>query len=174
MQKYAKYYEFEKKHLGQYCFKGEDMEKEKSNRNENYNAYVESKTPKSKMAGSLIRAFVTGGLICAIGQGFYDLYAWIWPNLSQTQLSTYMLITIIFLASLFTAIGFFDRIGAFGGAGSVIPITGFSNSITSPALEFKHEGIIFGICVKMFTIAGPVIVLGIAGSVVAGLIALII
>ena len=146
---------------------------EKSNRNQNYNDYVESKTPKTKMAGSLFRAFLTGGIICAIGQGFYDLYAYIWPNLSNTQLSSYMLITIIFLASLFTAIGFYDKIGAFGGAGSVIPITGFSNSIASPALEYKHEGIVFGICVKMFTIAGPVIVLGVVGGVIAGIIELI-
>lgn len=150
------------------------MEQEKIKRNENYNAYVESKTPKTKMFGSLMRAYLTGGLICVFGQGVYDLYAYIWPNLSVTQLSSYMLITIIFLASLFTAIGFYDKIGAFGGAGSIIPITGFSNSITSAALEFKHEGIVFGICVKMFTIAGPVIVLGVAGSVVAGLFALII
>lgn len=150
------------------------MEQEKIKRNENYNSYVESKTPKTKMFGSLMRAYLTGGLICVFGQGVYDLYAYIWPNLSTTQLSSYMLITIIFLASLFTAIGFYDKIGAFGGAGSIIPITGFSNSITSAALEFKHEGIVFGICVKMFTIAGPVIVLGVAGSVVAGLFALII
>ena len=150
------------------------MEQEKIKRNENYNAYVESKTPTTKMFGSLMRAYLTGGLICVFGQGVYDLYAYIWPNLSTTQLSSYMLITIIFLASLFTAIGFYDKIGAFGGAGSIIPITGFSNSITSAALEFKHEGIVFGICVKMFTIAGPVIVLGVAGSVVAGLFALII
>lgn len=150
------------------------MEQEKIKRNENYNAYVESKTPKTKMFGSLMRAYLTGGLICVFGQGVYDLYVYIWPNLSTTQLSSYMLITIIFLASLFTAIGFYDKIGAFGGAGSIIPITGFSNSITSAALEFKHEGIVFGICVKMFTIAGPVIVLGVAGSVVAGLFALII
>ena len=150
------------------------MEQEKIKRNENYNAYVESKTPKTKMFGSLMRAYLTGGLICVFGQGVYDLYAYIWPNLSVTQLSSYMLITIIFLASLFTAIGFYDKIGAFGGAGSIIPIPGFSNSITSAALEFKHEGIVFGICVKMFTIAGPVIVLGVAGSVVAGLFALII
>ena len=150
------------------------MEQEKIKRNENYNAYVESTTPKTKMFGSLMRAYLTGGLICVFGQGVYDLYAYIWPNLSTTQSSSYMLITIIFLASLFTAIGFYDKIGAFGGAGSIIPITGFSNSITSAALEFKHEGIVFGICVKMFTIAGPVIVLGVAGSVVAGLFALII
>lgn len=149
------------------------MEQEKIIRNENYNAYVESKTPKTKIFGSLLRAYLTGGLICVFGQGVYDLYAYIWPNLSVTQLSSYMLITIIFLASLFTAIGFYDKIGAFGGAGSIIPITGFSNSITSAALEFKHEGIVFGICVKIFTIAGPVIVLGVAGSVVAGLLALI-
>lgn len=139
-------------------------------RNENYNAYVESKIPKTKMLPSLLKAFLVGGTICAIGQGFFDLYTYIFPYLSEAEVTSAMLISIIFLASLLTGLGIYDKVGAFGGAGSIIPITGFSNSIASPAIEFKKEGIIFGVCVKMFTIAGPVIVNGIVGSMIAGLI----
>lgn len=139
-------------------------------RNENYNAYVESKIPKTKMFPSLLKAFLVGGTICAIGQGFFDLYTYCFPYLSEAEVTSAMLISIIFLASLLTGLGIYDKVGAFGGAGSIIPITGFSNSIASPAIEFKKEGIIFGVCVKMFTIAGPVIVNGIVGSVIAGLI----
>ena len=80
----------------------------------------------------------------------------------------------IFIASFLTGIGVYDKIGKFAGGGSIVPITGFSNSITSPALEFKHEGIIYGICVKMFTIAGPVIVVGVVSSILVGLIYLFI
>ncbi|MDD4350866.1 MAG: stage V sporulation protein AC [Clostridia bacterium] len=145
------------------------MEQNK-NLNIKYNAYVEAKIPKTKMLPSLLKAFLVGGLICAIGQGFFDLYTYFFPYLSEAQVSSAMLITIVFLASLLTGIGIYDRIGAFGGAGSVIPITGFSNSIASPALEYKKEGIIFGMCVKMFSVAGPVIVNGVVASIIAGLI----
>ena len=85
-----------------------------------------------------------------------------------------MLIILIVVASILTGFGIYDRIGVFAGAGSIVPITGFSNSITSPAVEFKKEGIIFGLCVKMFTVAGPVIVNGIAVSIIIGIIYLII
>ena len=80
------------------------------------------------------------------------------------------LIALIFIASFLTALGVYDKIGKFAGGGSIVPITGFSNSISSPAIEFKHEGIIYGTCVKMFTVAGPVIVCGVVASVVVGLI----
>ena len=85
----------------------------------------------------------------------------------------YTLIVLIFLASFLTGIGVYDRIGRFAGGGSIVPITGFSNSITSPAVDFKSEGIIYGICVKMFSIAGPVIVIGVLSSIIVGLIYLI-
>ena len=85
-----------------------------------------------------------------------------------------MLMTIIFITCFLTGLGIYDVIGAWGGAGSVIPITGFSNSISSPSIEFKKEGIIYGICVKMFTIAGPVIVCGVVGSIICGAVSLII
>ncbi len=148
------------------------MDSEK--RNQNYNTYVEAKVPKTKFWQALLKAFVVGGLICCVGQLFYDLYAYWFPTLSEAQLGSAMLSTIIAITAILTGLGIFDWIGAFAGAGSVIPITGFANSIVSPSMEFKKEGIIFGICVKMFSIAGPVIVCGVVGSVLAGLIYLII
>jgi len=143
-------------------------------RNTNYNLYVESKVPKTKAWPSLFKAFFLGGLICAIGQGFFDLYSNIFPNLSETECGTLMLMTIIVITCFLTGLGIYDIIGAWGGAGSVIPITGFSNSISSPSIEFKKEGIIYGICVKMFTIAGPVIVCGVVGSIICGIIGMFI
>lgn len=139
-------------------------------RNTNYNIYVESKLPKTRAWPSLIKSFILGGIICAIGQGFFDLYAYFFPELGESELTSCMLMTIIFITCFLTGLGVYDVIGAWGGAGSVIPITGFSNSISSPAIEFKKEGIIYGICVKMFTIAGPVIVCGVVGSIVCGII----
>ncbi len=148
------------------------METEK--RNANYKIYVESKVPQTKAWPSLFKAFVLGGIICAIGQGFFDIYAYFFPNLSESELTSCMLMTIIFITCFLTGIGIYDVVGAWGGAGSVMPITGFSNSISSPSIEFKKEGIIYGICVKMFTIAGPVIVCGVVGSIVCGFIGLFI
>ena len=141
------------------------MKKEKHlTRNEQYNVYVEAKIPKTKNFPTLIYAFIVGGIICMIGQGISDALMAIWPSMSQEEASAWMLIVLIFLSSLLTALGVYDRIGVFAGAGSIVPITGFSNSITSPAIEFKKEGIIFGTCVKMFSVAGPVIVCGLVIS----------
>ena len=109
-----------------------------------------------------------------IGQGISDALMAIWPSMSQEEASAWMLIVLIFLSSLLTALGVYDRIGVFAGARSIVPITGFSNSITSPAIEFKKEGIIFGTCVKMFSVAGPVIVCGLVISFLTGLIYLFI
>lgn len=137
-------------------------------RNTNYNMYVDAKVPKTKLWGSVLRAFLVGGIICMIGQGLFDFYRYVFPNLSEANHTALMLISIIGITQLLTGIGIYDWVGMFGGAGSVIPITGFANSIASPAIEFKKEGIIYGICVKMFSIAGPVIVCGTVGSIVAG------
>ena len=101
------------------------MEKEK--RNANYNLYVESKLPETKAWPSLFKAFLLGGLICAIGQGFFDLYSNLFPELAESEVTTCMLMTIIFITCFLTGLGIYDVIGAWGGAGSVIPITGFSN-----------------------------------------------
>lgn len=139
-------------------------------RNKKYNQYVDSKKPQTKNFPTLIYAFIVGGIICMIGQGIMDLLMYIFPAMSLESAGTWMLIILIFLASLLTGLGVYDRIGVFAGAGSIVPITGFSNSITSPAMEFKKEGIIFGLCVKMFTVAGPVIVNGVVISVIVGII----
>ena len=139
-------------------------------RNKKYNEYVDMKKPKTRNLPTLIYAYLVGGLICMIGQGILDLLLYIFPTMSTDSGVAWMLIILIFIASLLTGLGLYDRIGIFAGAGSIVPITGFSNSITSPAMEFKKEGIIFGLCVKMFTVAGPVIVNGVAISAIVGLI----
>ena len=139
-------------------------------RNKKYNAYVDSKKPLTKNFPTLIYAFIVGGLICIIGQIILDSLLNIFPTMSLEEANTWMLIVLIFIASFLTGIGVYDRIGVFAGAGSIVPITGFSNSICSPAIEFKREGIIFGLCVKMFSVAGPVIVNGTIISIIVGLI----
>ena len=143
---------------------------EDKRRNEQYNRYIQSKIPKTKAWPTLFRSFVIGGMICLLGQGINDLIMLGFPQISQTSAWAYTLVCLIFLASILTGFGVYDQIGKYAGGGSIVPITGFSNSITSPSIEFKSEGIIYGICVKMFTIAGPVIVLGVVSSVAVGLI----
>lgn len=140
----------------------------------NYNEYVLAKSVKTKIFPSIIWSFIVGGVICCIGQGAFDIISLIFPKFTQETISAYTLIFMIFLGTFLTGIGVYDKIGAFAGAGSIIPITGFANSVASPALEFKTEGWIFGMCVKMFTIAGPIIVNGIVSSVIVGIIYLII
>ena len=142
-------------------------------RNKRYNAYVEAKIAKTHAWPSLFNAFWVGGLICTFGQVCNDLILNFFPNVPEKSAWSYTLIILIFLASFLTGLGLFDNIGAFAGAGTIIPITGFSNSIASPAIEFKNEGIIFGMCAKMFVIAGPVIVCGTTASILVGLIYLI-
>lgn len=143
-------------------------------RNKKYNEYVTAKIPQTRSWPTLFNAFWVGGVICLLGQGIGDGIKAIWPDIPGTAVSGYVSIALIFLASFLTGIGVYDRIGAYAGAGSIVPITGFSNSITSPAMDFKNEGIIFGLCVKMFTIAGPVIVIGVLASAIVGLIYLFI
>lgn len=143
-------------------------------RNKKYNQYVEAKTPKTKNWPTLFYSFIVGGFICCLGQAIYDSLQAIFPALTDIELSAWMLIVLIFIACFLTAIGVYDKIGVFAGAGSIVPITGFANSVASPAIEFKKEGIIFGLCVKMFTVAGPVIVSGVVASVVVGIIYLFI
>ena len=136
--------------------------------NEAYNAYVKAKAKPSPMGKNLVWAFLVGGGICLVGQALLDGYASL--GLDLTQAKTAVSITLIFVTALLTGIGVFDRFAKHAGAGTLVPITGFSNAMTSPAMEFKSEGIILGLGAKMFVIAGPVIVYGIAASVVYGLI----
>lgn len=143
---------------------------EDKKRNEAYNKYVSAKIPKTRAWPTLFNSFWVGGVICLIGQGVSDLILLWFPYLSQQSAWAYTLIVLIFIAAFLTGIGVYDQIGKFAGGGSIVPITGFSNSITSPSIEFKSEGIIYGICVKMFTIAGPVIVFGVVSSMLVGFI----
>lgn len=143
-------------------------------RNKKYNQYVEAKSPKTKNFPTLFNSFWVGGLICCFGQVISDVLSYFFPFMTDTELGAWMLIIIIFITCFLTAIGVFDIIGNFAGAGTIIPITGFANSIASPALEYKKEGIIFGVCSKMFIVAGPVIVCGTVASVIVGIIYLFI
>ena len=143
-------------------------------RNEKYNAYVSARVPKTHAWPTLLRAFWVGGVVCILGQLISDLLIYVYPLMPKIAVASYTSIALIFLASLLTGIGIFDRIGGYAGAGTIVPITGFSNSITSPAMEFRSEGLIFGLCVKMFSIAGPVIVMGIVASAIVGLLYLFI
>lgn len=135
--------------------------------NQEYNEYLKKKTPNSPLLKDCLNAFWVGGGICCIGQGIADLLS-IWFHREEVKLL--LPICMVFLGALFTAIGIYDKLGKFAGGGSIIPITGFSNSITSAAMEFKQEGWILGLGAKIFTIAGPVIAYGTAASVVYGFI----
>lgn len=133
-----------------------------------FKALTNKEAPKIDTLKHCIRAFIVGGLICDVGQFFYNLYERF--GLSVNTSASYVSITLIFIGALLTGIGIYDKIGDFAGAGSVVPITGFANSIVAPAMEFKKEGYVFGVAAKMFTIAGPVLVYGIGSSVIVGII----
>ena len=107
-------------------------------RNEAYNKYVKAKIPKTRPWPSLFYSFLVGGIICCLGQGINDLILLAFPNLAEQTAWGYTLIVLIFIASFLTGIGVYDKIGKFAGGGSIVPITGLSNSITSPSLELKH------------------------------------
>lgn len=134
---------------------------------EEYARYVDRKSAKSKVFRNMTRAFLVGGLICAIGQFFSNIFRAKGYNMDVTASLTAMV--MIFLGVLLTGLNVYDEIGRFAGAGSIVPITGFANSIVSPAMEYKSEGYILGIGARMFLIAGPVLVYGISVSVVAGI-----
>lgn len=137
---------------------------------EEYKKYIDKTQPKSKELRTMISAFIIGGIICMIGEGFKDLFQYLLPQFDKDQIASLVSITMIFLGAFFTGIGLYDRLGKYAGAGSIIPITGFANSIVSPAMEFNKEGVFYGIMAKMFVIAGPIIVSGISASVLVGII----
>ena len=147
---------------------------EKELRNKKYNQYVNAKSPQTKNWPSLFYAFIFGGFICCLGQAIYDIMQSIWPSMTDTELGAWMLVVLIFITCILTGIGVFDDIAKIAGAGTIVPITGFANSICSSAMEYRREGIIFGMCVKMFTVAGPVIVCGVVSSIIVGFIYLFI
>ena len=135
-----------------------------------YQAYINKNSPKSPMVRTLFAAFCVGGLICCIGEAIGDIIKVIFETISEKDIATWESCIMIFLGSLLTALGLYDKLGHFAGAGSIVPITGFANSIVSPAMEFNREGVFFGVCAKMFVIAGPIIVFGTVASLLVGII----
>ena len=133
---------------------------------EEYQAYLKRKAPRSPLARDAALAFVTGGAICALGQAILNRYTGL--GMDKTDAATATSVTLVFLSALLTGLGLYARLARFAGAGTLVPITGFANAVASPALDFKSEGLITGTAVKMFTIAGPVIVYGTAASAVYG------
>lgn len=135
-----------------------------------YQDYVKKNSPKSPMWRTLIAAFIVGGIICCIGEGIGDIIKLIFQDMDEKTVAIWESCIMIFLGSTLTAIGLYDKIGHFAGGGSIIPITGFANSVVSPAMEYNREGVFFGVCAKMFVIAGPIIVFGVVASFIVGLI----
>ena len=142
---------------------------ENSKQVKQYAQLVERLSPKSDMAKGLFRAFWVGGVICMIGQAISDVYTRV-LLLGVQSAATATSITLIFFSALLTGIGVYDRIGKYAGAGSIVPITGFANSVVAPAMEFRREGLVMGVGAKLFTLAGPVLVYGISASIIVGLI----
>ena len=136
--------------------------------NKQYAEYVKKKSPPSPLWGDLLRAFLVGGAICALGQVITEL--WVMSGFSRADAGTACSMTLVFLGALCTGLGVYDDAAKFGGAGTLVPITGFANAVVSPALEFKSEGFVTGTAAKMFIIAGPVIVFGTCASIIYGLI----
>jgi stage V sporulation protein AC len=133
-----------------------------------YEQMYKAESPKSPILKDCIMAFIFGGLICVIGQSFFDLYSSI--GIEKKEAQTWVAVTLVGLGSFLTAMKIYDNIAKYAGAGTIVPITGFANSIVAPAMEFKKEGHVLGTGAKMFTIAGPVLVFGIVASIVYGLI----
>lgn len=133
-----------------------------------YGEMVKRNSPPSPILKDFIWAFVVGGLICVIGQILMEVYLYLGAGEDVTKMAVPS--TLIFIASFLTGIGIFDKIAKHAGAGTLVPITGFSNAVTAPAIEFKNEGFILGVGAKIFTIAGPVILYGVSASVVYGFI----
>ena len=134
-----------------------------------YSDYVDKKSPNSPIVKNCFNAFWVGGLICVLGQIIIDYC--MYRGMDNTSASTVASIALIAISAILTGLNVFNRIGKFAGAGSLVPITGFANSIVSPAIEYKSEGYVMGVGGKMFTVAGPVLVFGISTSVIIGLIA---
>lgn len=133
-----------------------------------YKKYVKKRAPRSPLLKDMLLAFLVGGAICAFAEGIYNLYLML--KIEEETVRTLVPVTIVFLASLATGLGFFDSLAKHAGAGTLVPITGFSNAVISPALDDKSEGLVMGVGAKMFTIAGPVIVYGVISSVIYGVI----
>ena len=133
-----------------------------------YEKMVEEISPRSPMGKDCLGAFLVGGIICTVGQFFLNFYTKM--GLDKDAAGTAVSMTLVLISAVLTGLSLYDNIAKFAGAGTLVPITGFANSIAAPAVEFKTEGFILGVGAKMFTIAGPVIVYGLGASVVYGFI----
>lgn len=134
-----------------------------------YNDYVKQKAPKSKTLVGCVKAFLVGGLICVIGQLVLN-FGKETLKMPPDDVAAFTAIVMVFLGSTLTGLGLYDRIGKFAGAGSIVPITGFANSVAAPAMEFRSEGYILGTGAKLFLLAGPVLVNGYSAALLMGLI----
>lgn len=131
-----------------------------------YDKIVNKNSPKSKCFVNSLMAFLIGGAICTVGQGLISIYGAF--GIEEEQAKTLTSVTLVFLGILLTAIGVYDKIAKHAGAGTLVPITGFANAVSSPAIEFKSEGYVAGLGAKLFIIAGPVIVYGVSASIIYG------
>ena len=136
-----------------------------------YQAYVRQKQKKSPLAKDMALAFLVGGLICVVGQALTQCYLSF--GLGREEAGAWCSVTLIFLSVLTTGLGWYQRLAKYAGAGTLVPITGFANAVSSPAIEFKSEGMVLGLAAKLFVIAGPVIVYGTVASVLYGLVLVI-
>lgn len=137
-----------------------------------YSKLLEKKSPNSPLWRDCLKAFLFGGVICTIGQGVSSLWKMVGMDTDNSAAAT--AITMVFLGALLTCLHWYEKIAKHGGAGTIVPITGFANAMVSPAMEFKSEGLVLGLGAKLFVIAGPVLVYGIAASVIYGLILVLI
>lgn len=144
------------------------MGKNDTARQKQYQQRVNERMPRRNIALQCLRAFVSGGLICCIGQAVRE-FGQKGLALDSDNVAIFTSIVMVFLGATLTGLGVYDKIGAWAGAGSIIPITGFANSIVSPAMEFKREGYVMGVGAKLFSIAGPVLVYGVSASILVGL-----
>ena len=135
---------------------------------EKYDRLVRQVSPNSPIWTNCVKAFVSGGLICTLGQALLLFYTK--KGISETDAALWVSITLIGISAVLTALGIYEKLGKFCGAGTIVPITGFANSVVSPAIEFKKEGMVFGMAAKMFLVAGPVIVYGTLTSMAVGLV----
>ena len=131
-----------------------------------YSEMVKKASPNSPVVMDCVKAFVSGGIICTIGQLLLNLYMGM--DISEKDAAMWVSITLVGISAVLTALGIYEKLGKFCGAGTIVPITGFANSVVSPAIEFKKEGMVFGMAAKMFIVAGPVIVYGTLTSMLVG------
>lgn len=144
------------------------MDYKEKKRYAEYDRLVKEKTSNSQQLTGYLRAFWVGGVICVIGQ-LISMFGANVLRLSLTATPAFTSITLVFLGTFLTGLGIYDRIGSYAGAGSVVPITGFANSVAAPAMEFRREGMVFGVGGKLFSLAGPVLVYGTTSSVLVGI-----